>query len=265
MPSSAKDRPATIFGKAAAVLQTVIAPEGPLTLKELARHAGIPVSSAHRVLEDLQREGWIVQERESCTIEAGAALLSLSATVIARYGVERAVRPVLRQLVEETGETICLNLVDRSSWMLVTYLVEESLAPLTYHLMAGDRSYLHTGASGRSALAFLPPAEVSDVLRRVGLPRLTAQTISRPAALRRSLAEVRKAGYAHSRGERLPEAVGIAAPVFAGNGTVIGSLLVTIPQFRFNARKQATIARSVVRGAAKLRDVVDPLMHRRPA
>jgi DNA-binding IclR family transcriptional regulator len=167
---------------------------------------------------------------------------------------------VLRKLVDATGETVCLNLIDRSSWKLVTYLVEESRGPLGYHLTAGDVSYLHAGASGRAALAYLSPAEISEVVRRVGLPRMTTDTITSAPKLRLALATVRKSGYAFSQGERLSGAVGIAAPVFADNNLAIGSLLVTIPNFRFNARKRAVFARSVIRSAEELRRVVDPLL-----
>src|SRR5262249_22800504 len=108
------------------------------------------------------------------------------------------------------------------------------------------------GASGRAVMAFLPKKQIEKAIRRHRLPAVTTHTITSQAKLFRELATVRRAGYAISDGERLEQAVGIAAPVFRGNGDVFGSILVTIPKFRFLKKDESKIARAVKDCAARL-------------
>jgi len=245
-----------VLGKGLQVLRAVVDSTSPVTLKTIADRSGIPLSTTHRLLEEMELQGWIVHDRESCRIEVAPALIGIAAAISNRYAIEDAVRPVLRDLVAATGETVCLNLIDRAAWRLVTWCVEESTRPLGYRLSEGEMSYLHTGASGRAAMAYLSADDFHQVLRRHGLPRLTKSTITARAKLRSVLTTVRRAGYAYSRGERMAEAVGIAAPIFGVDGTIRGSLLITIPRFRFAVSDKVILARSAIAHATTLGELM---------
>jgi DNA-binding IclR family transcriptional regulator len=108
-------------------------------------------------------------------------------------------------------------------------------------------------------MAYLSAAEVQQVITRHGLPKLTKSTITSRAKLRSVLAGVRRAGYAYSMGERMAEAVGVAAPVFGVDGVIRGSLLISIPRFRFVAAEKDVLARTAIAHAAELRELVNPL------
>jgi DNA-binding IclR family transcriptional regulator len=241
------------------VLRAVVDATSPVTQKTIADRSGVALSTTHRLLDEMELQGWIVQDRENCRIEVAPAFIGMAVAISNRYAIEDAVRPVLQRLVTATGETVCLNLIDRASWRLVTWCVEESTRPLGYRLSEGETSYLHTGASGRAAMAYLSAAEVQQVITRHGLPKLTKSTITSRAKLRSVLAGVRRAGYAYSMGERMAEAVGVAAPVFGVDGVIRGSLLISIPRFRFVAAEKDVLARTAIAHAAELRELVNPL------
>ena len=95
------------------------------------------------------------------------------------------------------------------------------------------------------------------------LERLTEFTIVDPDALRRKFRLIRKNGYAMSRGERIPGAgVGIGAPVFNRYGRVIGSVVVTIPAFRWKKERLTKVVKLVRQAAEKASAVGDPSLSR---
>jgi DNA-binding IclR family transcriptional regulator len=93
---------------------------------------------------------------------------------------------------------------------------------------------LYAGASSRAILAFLPEVDVARVLSS-GIEPLTEETIHDLDLLKERLAEVRANGFATSRGERQSGAGSVAAPVFRGDGRVVGSISVCGPLARFDA------------------------------
>jgi DNA-binding IclR family transcriptional regulator len=106
------------------------------------------------------------------------------------------------------------------------------------------------GASGKAILAALPEAELAEYLSRAALTPLTSATIIDAVELQRQVRAARASGVASSRGERIPGAVGVAAPVFGPSGRVVGSVLVTIPEFR-HAPDAAARATALVRAGAR--------------
>jgi len=113
---------------------------------------------------------------------------------------------------------------------------------------------VHGGASGRALLAFLPEEERRAVLTSP-LPALTDRTITDPQVLEDSLAEIRRRGYAISRGERAAGGVGIAAPVL-GEGRLLGVVGIGMPEQRFAASLERRLARRVLAAAAAVAQAV---------
>lgn len=99
---------------------------------------------------------------------------------------------------------------------------------------------LYAGASSRVMLAFLSPETVARILDQ-NLVRLTHETVSDPAQLRQNLQEIRRVGYATSRGERQHGAGSVAAPLFGADGEVLGALSVCGPVSRFDTATVQTL------------------------
>jgi DNA-binding IclR family transcriptional regulator len=247
----------SIFIKSMQVMRHIVAERGPITLKDLAHDLGILAPTAHRVIGHLESQGWVVWDRERCIMEIGPTMIGISVAVCARYGIEGAIRPLLKSLVKECGETVCLHIHDSKAGQLIAYVVEESDRPLSYRITPGETTYLHTGASGRAVLAFLAKSEFDETIRRHGLPALTPQTITKLPALRRALQVVRKDGFAFSKSERIDGAIGIAAPVFNTAGQIRGSLIISVPKFRFSAKDKTLLARKAIACAASLSMLAD--------
>jgi DNA-binding IclR family transcriptional regulator len=101
-------------------------------------------------------------------------------------------------------------------------------------------------------MAYLPADEIEAIVLRHRLPKVTEKTITDRQQLERELADIRARGYAFSRGERLPGAVAIAAPIFAADAPVFGSLVITMPEQRFKMREVPALVQAVTAEAAGL-------------
>ena len=70
--------------------------------------------------------------------------------------------------------------------------------------------------------------------------------------LQQSLRQIRKQGYCSSRGEVTPGVIGIAAPVFDSENTVIGSLTMTVAEAGISERRQRQMVEHVSFSASVL-------------
>jgi DNA-binding IclR family transcriptional regulator len=108
------------------------------------------------------------------------------------------------------------------------------------------------GAASRAILAHLKLAQLRALHERsprefssMGMGRTFEQVQS-------YLLRIRKQGYCVSRGEVTPGVMGIAAPVFDSEGTVIGSLSITVPEAGMNERRSRAVIDRIVFSARVL-------------
>jgi len=246
------------LGKGLSLLRVMSHSSSAMSPGTLANELSLSVPTTHRVLAELEAHGWVGRDAGGRDFTIGPEFLLIAATIASRDGFFAGLRALLRDMVGEVGETACLNMIDRRIGQLVVVAVEEPPRPLSYRLLPGDVSPLHAGASGKAALASMTDAEIEALITERGLAPVTGSTITDPDALKAQIAQIRSAGYAVSKGERLAGSVGIAAPVRAQNGRVYGSLLLTVPEFRFSPDDEARLAAMVVTYAERLSRLLVP-------
>ncbi len=121
----------------------------------------------------------------------------------------------------------------------------------------GPQYPLHSGASSRSILAFLPQDYIDDAVRdlRAAKPDVDVDDFLA------KLAEVREFGHATSSNERGTGAASIAAPFFDADGHVLGSVSSSGPASRYSAdvdERHQTHARQVVAAAETITGLLRP-------
>lgn len=221
-----------------------------VSVREMATALGLPPSGAHRVLAALC-EGGLVQQEADKRYALSAELYRLAHIATGRAPVERAALPHMRELVAHCNETVVLGVYDAQRRALSFAAAVESNQPLRYALRMDSWMPLHAGASGLAILAFLPADVQAEVLTE-RLPAVTGDTILDAQRLAEELQRVKSQGYAISRGQRIPDAVGLAAPVFGATGEVIGDIVLTIPATRFDATREGELAAQLMSCAARI-------------
>jgi DNA-binding IclR family transcriptional regulator len=232
--------------KALSILRSLAGSGGAVGVQQVASEVGLNISTVHRLLQMLVKDGMASYDAASRTYSVGTECVRLATHVLGSHSLIGRVRPHLAGLAKVLEETCAFTLYDPRTTSKIVALVEHGSHALGYNFNVGSRDGVHAGASGKPILAFLPEDEIDKILRGK-LPKLTEFTVVDPVQLRKQILQIKKQGYATSRGERIPGAgVGVGAPVFGSNGRVIGSVVVTIPSFRWKESQLGAVAKKVV-------------------
>ncbi|MEJ8574260.1 IclR family transcriptional regulator [Microbaculum marinum] len=216
-----------------AVLRAAAEAEGPISIKSVAQELGLAQSTVHRMFDLLVSEDFLRQDPHTRRYGIGAEYYRVATLVANSHSFGDFAGPSLEWLTEKTGETAAFALYLHGTGRMVFTAVSDSPHSLRYRLDARQRFPIVWGASGLAILAFLPEDEQAAVIAAAEPSPVTGALID-PAALRKRLRGIRKDGWAWSQSEKIPESVGIAAPVMSA-GRVTGCLALTIPSFRFDA------------------------------
>ncbi|MEU8205127.1 helix-turn-helix domain-containing protein [Streptosporangium sp. NPDC049046] len=174
------------------LLELLAAEDRDMTVAELATALGMHRQAVYRLLTTL-RSHRLAAEGSSGRYRLGLGVIQLARQ--ANPQLQRAVIPYLRTLAEELGVTTqCV--MSEGADAVVLAVVEPSDAIFHLSQRSGARHPLDQGASGLAIMLARPP-RADD-----------------PAAV----VEARKCGYAVSRGNLTPGAVGIAVPLYDGEG-----------------------------------------------
>jgi DNA-binding IclR family transcriptional regulator len=224
--------------------------DGPLGVTDVADRAGLPKSTAARLLATLVGEGAVEQVPGDTSYRLGPRLITLSAGFSLARSLAAIARPMLTDLAEASGEAAGLALPDGD---LVHYIDQvDTVQPVLVRDWTGARAPLHAVSSGQVLLAFRTPAAIERYLERP-MERFTDRTLADADAVRERLREVRRRGYAWAIEEFDADISSVAAPIADASGEVIAAVHVHGPSYRFPATgSEADLAQLVVAGAARI-------------
>ena len=217
-------------------------------IRDIARALRMSPSTVHRLLSGLVRSGLVVR-RDGGTYALSPEMIRLSYLVIAHHSFERVALPHMRELVKTTKETSALGLYDSARGEMMLIATVESSQPLRHVIQMRSWMPVYAGASGLAIMAFLPGEERKAIITRTRLARITERTITDRYTLEYQLERIRRDGYASSVGQRTPGAVAVGAPIFGPNGNVVGDVIVTLPEQRFDRSREGYLAEQVMRCA----------------
>lgn len=224
--------------------------DGPLGVTEVAERAGLPKSTAARVLATLVGEGAVEQVPGDTSYRLGPRLITLAAGFSLTRSLAAIARPMLIDLAESSGEAAGLAMPDGD---LVHYIDQvDTVQPVLVRDWTGARIPLHAVSSGQVLLAFRTPAAIERFLERP-MERFTGRTLTEADAVRERLREVRRQGYTWAIDEFEAGISSIAAPIADASGEVIAAVHVHGPSYRFPAEgSKAELAQQVLAGAARI-------------
>ncbi|WP_084210622.1 IclR family transcriptional regulator [Pseudonocardia acaciae] len=234
--------------RALAVLRVLRDADGEVGVTEIARAVGLNTSTTHRIVRALAGAGFVAQNARTERYRLGREAFLLGSAAGRTLGFDAA-KPVLEELSEATGESVNLVIRDGDAGLVVVRI--ESPQPLRFTETVGARIPLYCTSTGKALLAFAmdPAAEVAAL---GGLERLTPATITSPDDLLEDLERVRRRGYSHNRGERLPGVCGVAAPILGEGGTATAALAVQGPEVRIPDDRVPELGSLVVKAAERV-------------
>lgn len=222
------------------LLDAVVRSEGSVGVSELAASSGLPVGTVHRLLGALTVKGYVRHDPEARRYSVGHAALELGGRIRQRNGLPDQAEPYLRELVELTGESANLAILDGEAAMYVAHVA--SSRTVRMFTEAGNRAPLHASGTGKVLLASLPDERRDVLLDLLALERHTPQTITDQGELLRELDRVRRSGVALDNGEFEEGVSCIAVPVRDVSGGVVAAISVSGPASRLTRARAESLA-----------------------
>lgn len=190
-----------------------------LTLTDLARGSGLPLSTAHRLLAEL--EAWnAVERRRDGTYVVGRRLWQLGTLASVQRELRDLALPPMQDLYEATHENVHLAVRQDTVALFIERIHgKDSVRVLT---RVGRPLPLHATGVGKVLLAYAPDPVVRYCLDN--LAPVTRYTITESGRMARELNAVRRNGYARAVEEMTLGTFAIAVPVRDQLGDVIAAL-----------------------------------------
>jgi DNA-binding IclR family transcriptional regulator len=207
----------------------VLESEDPITLADVARRSELSEPTALRYLSSLCAHG-LAERTPAGRYRLGWELFRLGREALALRFPRDVALPIMEQLRKQFNETVNLALRERDDLVLVETL--HSRRSLKQVNEVGQRDPWHASALGKAMLAFMPDPDRTALLDRVGLRRLTRQTIVDRRELEEELAVTRRRGYAIDNHEVEDDITCVGAPVLGPNGVPSYAISVSFPSHR---------------------------------
>lgn len=218
--------------------------EPTLSVKQIVDITGFTRNRVMRLSGTLEKRGYLTQHPDSKKFSLGLQTMVLGKAFERNNNYVSIVRPILRQLAKNTGESATLFVQNGSDRLVLVR--EEGTQDIRYLVAEGQRLALHAGAGGKVLLAFGPESIKRKILSNKRLPAVTPHTITDPKELEAELAKVRSTGHAFSEAEATLDAASIAAPVFNYENKLVGALSIAGPITRFTKIKQIDYLKQVL-------------------
>ena len=217
------------------VLEIIASAGGTITLSDLAERAELPQPTIHRLVRTLLGMGYVRQLPDR-RYALGPKLIRLGESAAQQLGAWS--RPHLTQLVERTGETANIAVLDSD----MAVYVAQVPSPHTMRMFTevGRRVYPHCTGVGKALLMQLPNDAVRSLLDRTGMPASTENSHTTPDALIRDLELSRARGYTVDEGEQEVGVRCFAVPV--ADAPTLTALSVSGPAARITLKSATQIA-----------------------
>ena len=218
-----------------------------LTLSEVSRRSGLPLSTAHRLVSELVARR-ILERMNDGRYHVGLRLWEIGALAPISLDIRDAALPYLEDLYEATHENVQLAILDGDDAVYLERLSgRDSVHVVT---RTGSRLPVHASGVGLVLLAHAPHDRRERILA-TPLRRYTRYTITDPRRLRRILADVRTHGYAISDRQIELISTSVAAPVRGAQGDVVAALSIVAAARGLDPRSFAPAVVAAARGVSR--------------
>jgi len=213
-------------------------PQSSLSLEEITRAVGLAKTTTHRLLYSMKKIGYIEQDDTTGLYMLSPKFFELGRAVLPYQRIVAMAKPLLESLRIRCGESVHVAVLDNG---LLSYIaVLESHNPYRCAASQGGCDYAHSTALGKCLLAYLSEADVENIIREHGLPKLARNTITSGSQLFREFEKVRAEGVAVNNEENIDGVICCAAPIWdATTSHPIAAVSVSGPAIRMQLMQDA--------------------------
>lgn len=228
-----------------------LAGAGPLTLADLSRRLELNKSTAHRLLSSLIYLGYVKQDPETQKYDLSLKLLNLSNTLLGRMDILEVVRPHLKKLSRETGETVHFVQLDGPE---AVYIYKEESQQNSVRMVSkvGNRIPLYCSGVGKAMAADMEEGQIRAFWAASPIQKLTEHTITDYQDFLSKLKEIRDRGYALDDEENEPGVRCIAVSIPDYRGRAKYAFSISAPAARMTDRRIEELSAIVLKVKADI-------------
>ncbi len=232
------------------------------SLSAISSEMGQAPATVYRVLTTFEGRGFVEFDPVEQLWNIGSRAFVVGARFLRRSSLVERARPILRKLMELTGETANLGIEKEDSVLFVSQV--ETHASIRAFFPPGTLSPMHASGIGKALLAEMSDERLARTLGGHRLEAFTEHTITDPTALGADLARVRSAGFAIDGEEKNLGMRCIAAPVFDINAEAVAGISVSGPTSRVGTADIPRLSAAVIDAARALTLAIGGKPARRP-
>ena len=199
---------------------------------EISQKLGFHKATVSRILQNLTKRGFLIQNSQSKKFVLGPAVMDLARAVnqSLRTNMVQISKPFIDKLRDSLRETVILEILSGETTFMAYIAEGPRLVRLAGSM--GDRVPIHASAGAKALLAF-SPTEVKDRLLNVRLHPFTKHTITDRKQIEQQLQRIREDGVGFDHEEIDEGTSAIGAPIFNHDSAPIGAVVVAGPTQRF--------------------------------
>lgn len=220
------------------------------SLSKLAKDMGQSPATIYRVLVTLEGRGLVEFDAIDQVWHIGPRAFIIGSRFLRRTSLVDRARPLLRGLMETTGETANLGIEQAGHVLFVSQV--ETHASIRAFFPPGTLSRLHASGIGKALLSQMDEVRVDKFMSGAPLERFTDFTLTDRDNLLSDLEATRQRGFAIDGEERNLGMRCIAAPVFDIHGEAIAGISVSGPTSRVSEAQIPELSAAVLAAASNL-------------
>jgi DNA-binding IclR family transcriptional regulator len=180
-----------VITRAIGVLRALEGEPDGLSLGQIAQRVGLARSTVQRIVDALRAEQFVISASPTAGVRLGPALIRLAASASVEF--DHITRPIMVELSQAVGETVDLSVLKGNSAVFTDQV--QGRHRLRAVSAIGESFPLHCTANGKALLSVLPSDKLDRLLKNP-LPKMTANTITKPAELLKQIEICRRSGIA---------------------------------------------------------------------
>jgi len=204
-------------------------PNEGLSVQEVSNTSGLPMSSTHRLLNDMVSCDIIAKNEDTKKYLISPRIIPMVVEISKKVHLE-SFKNILRELRDSINETVFLSELSESGISAV--MVEESNRFFSFRAKRGVYLPLDCTAAGLSIIAFLSDKKTEKLMN-------SGNTLNQNKNLlddkfKERLLKIKSEGYAFCNEEYEEGLRALAVPIFNGRGDVFASITAIAPKERIS-------------------------------
>lgn len=237
--------PIQVTDKLFLTLET-LAETGPITLADLCQRLNLNKSTVHRLLASLIYVGYVKQDITNGKYSLSLKVLTLSNQVLGQIDILEIARPYIKQLSQETGETVHLVQLDGTDAIYI-FKQESFQNSIRMTSKVGNRTPLYCSGVGKALLSCMDDEKIRKIWEASSIQKLTEHTITDFDQFLEVIHQIQKNGYALDNEENELGVRCIAAAIQGYSQKSQYAFSISAPVSRMDDSRIAELSQSILK------------------